>query len=102
MVRMSGFQEVGREGVAEGVGRDVLGNLGGDRNAPHFFLNDRLMKVVGTSLTGGGIDVGAGRGEYPLPGPLPGRGGVFSTEIPSRSRPPRWSSPGFGPARSWA
>ena len=34
---VTGFQEVSREGVAEGVGSDVLGNLGGDGGPPELF-----------------------------------------------------------------
>src|SRR6185312_2706117 len=77
---VAGFKEVGREGVAERMGRDVFGNSGGDGGAPDLFLNHRLVKVVATGLTGGDVEVGSSRGECPLPCPLAGRRGVLATQ----------------------
>jgi hypothetical protein len=39
-----------REGMAEGVGRDVLGDSGGNGGAPDFLLNHRLVEVMATRL----------------------------------------------------
>jgi hypothetical protein len=77
---IASFQKVGREGVTEGVGRDVLWNSGSNSGAPDLPLDDRLVKVVATDFTGGGVDIGAARREYPLPGPLPGRRGVLAAQ----------------------
>ena len=77
---VAGFQEVRREGVAERVGRDVFGNSGGAGGSADLFLNDRLVKVVATGLTGGGVEVGSSRGKYPLSGPLFGSRGVFTAQ----------------------
>ena len=42
----SGFEEVGGEGVAEGVGRDVLVKAGGDGGLPDGALGRGFVKVV--------------------------------------------------------
>ena len=53
---VAGFQEVSREGVAEGVGRDVLGDSGGDGGPADLFLNDRLVKVVTAGFARARVD----------------------------------------------
>jgi hypothetical protein len=47
---VAGLQEMRREGMAEGVGRDVLGDSGGNGGAPDFLLNHRLVEVMATRL----------------------------------------------------
>ena len=66
----AGFEEVGGEGVAEGVASDSLGELGGGGGGADGALSDGLVEVVTAVALGRFVPVGSGGGEEPLPGEL--------------------------------
>ncbi len=73
-------EEVGGEGVAEGVAGDAgveAGELGGDGDG---FLEDGFVEMVAAELVGFEVQVVAVGGEEPLPGPGLAGGGGFSVE----------------------
>src|SRR6185295_4870239 len=73
------LQQVGGEGVPEGVGAGHLGDAGGAAGGADGALDGRLVEVVPADLAGGRIGVVAGGGEDPLPDPLAAGGGVLSS-----------------------
>lgn len=72
------------ERVASGAFRDPrpAGGL------PHRPLQHGLVQVVPTPLAGDAIHVEAGRGEHPLPDPLPPGVRVFARQRPRELHPP--------------
>jgi len=76
----SGLEQVGGEGVAEGVGADGLGDPGGETGSANGALDDGFVQVVAAALARGSIDVGPGGGEDPLPGPLARRGRILDAK----------------------
>lgn len=77
---VAGFEEVGGEGVAEGVAADALGELCGERCLADGTLNDGFVEVVTAALVGFGVVVDAGGGEEPLPRPFAGGVRVLASE----------------------
>jgi len=66
----AGFQEMGGEGVAEGVAGGGLEDFGAGDGVADKALEDGFVEVVASALTGARIGVGARGGEDPLPAPL--------------------------------
>ena len=74
------LQEMGGEGVAEGVAGRRLGDPGEADGGAHGLLEDRLVEVVAAVLASLAVEVGAGGGEDPLPGSLPAGVGVLAAQ----------------------
>src|SRR6185437_17062958 len=64
-------QQMRRERVTQGVGAHHLGDPSGPGCRPNGALDDSFMQVMAADLVRLAIDVGAGSGEKPLPGPGP-------------------------------
>jgi hypothetical protein len=69
---VAGFEKVGGEGVAEGVGTDRFGKAGREGGLADGALHDGVVKVMATALLGGLVDVLARGREEPLPRPFAG------------------------------
>src|SRR5690606_27377677 len=67
---VAGLEEMGREGVTESVAGDWFAQACGLGGGAEAALHDRLVQMVAPKLTGSGIAMLAGGGEYPLPRPL--------------------------------
>ena len=76
------FQQVGGEGVAEGVGAGSLGDAGMPDRVSDRPLKDGLMEVVTAVLAGCPIDVDSGGREDPLPRPFAAGVRVLAGEGP--------------------
>jgi len=76
----AGFEEVGGEGVAQGVGSHGSWNAGGTGGLADGALDDALVKVVAAALARRGVGVVAGRWEEPLPRPLARGGRVLDAQ----------------------
>ncbi len=63
------FEQVGGEAVSEGVAGGAFAESRGDDGLVDGVLQDRLVEMVPGGLAGFGVQVGAGRGEDPLPRP---------------------------------
>ncbi len=74
------FQEVGGEGVAEGVAGGPLGDTGFLDGVADGALHDRFVMMVAAALAGIERHVGPGGREDPLPGPFAAGVGVFAAE----------------------
>lgn len=74
------FQQVGGEGVAQGVGGDVLGQVGEIGGPLDGLAQTAGRNVVASAQPGAGIGGNLGRGEDPLPGPIPAGRRVFTLE----------------------
>ena len=77
---LAGLQEVGGEGVAEGVAAGFFGEAGFLDGGGDGFLDDAGVQVVSVAGLVLGVVVGAGGGEEPLPGPLAGGAGELAME----------------------
>ena len=82
------FERVDCEGVPEGAVLGPLPTARGENGLAHRVLDDRFVKVVTPPLAGLGIDVGARRGEDPLPGPVLARRGELAAEGAGKLDPP--------------
>ena len=74
------LQEVGREGVTEGVGRDALVQASRHRGPSYGALRGAFVKVVTPQFVGAGITRELAGGKQPLPRPVSGRGPELSFE----------------------
>ena len=74
------FQQVGGEGVAEGMGAGALGDAGMPDRVSDRSLKDGLMEVVTAVLAGRPLDVDSGGREDPLPRPFAAGVGVLAGE----------------------
>ena len=77
---LAGLEEVGGEGVAEGVAGDSFGEVEGFCGGADGALEDGFVEVVAAGLAGGLVEVGSCRGEGPLPGPFFSGIGVLAGE----------------------
>ena len=74
------FEQVGSEGVAEGVAADALGDAGLAYGVLDRPLQERFVEVVAPLLAGLGVCPSVLLGKDPLPAPF-GRGvGIFAVE----------------------
>src|SRR5690349_6233473 len=71
-------EQVGGEGVAEGVGGGEPGDPGGSAGGAGCALDNSLVHVVPAALPGRRVQVRGGGGEQPLPGPLAGGGRILA------------------------
>jgi len=76
-VNSAGFEEVGGEAVAKGVGGDVFADFGGQGSLAHGFLDAAFVEVMATDHAGTGVYGKAVGGEDVLPDPFAGGVGVF-------------------------
>lgn len=74
---MTVFQEVGCEGMAEGVAGDAFGKAGLDGGQFHGALDGGFVEVVAAALAGFGVVVEPGGRKEPLPLPVTGSTGCF-------------------------
>lgn len=74
------LEEMGCEGVAEGVGGDALVNLGSDGGSADGSLDSGFVEVVSPSDSGSRIGRESGGGEDPLPAPFTARFGQLAFE----------------------
>jgi hypothetical protein len=65
----AGFEQVGGEGVSEGVGGDTLGETDAGGGRPDGALGTGLVQVVAAELAGGRVATAASRRKQPLPRP---------------------------------
>jgi hypothetical protein len=77
---IAGFEEMGGEGVAEGVAADWFGDLGELDCGTNGALEDLLVEVMAAGFAGARIDGKACGGEGVLPGPLAGSARIFTIE----------------------
>ena len=68
----SAFEEMGGEGVPEGVAGGGFGDAGDADGLLDCSLENRLMKMMAAGVAGVPIDVETRCGEDPLPGPFGG------------------------------
>src|SRR5437667_458151 len=64
------LEQVGREGVSEGVARGELGNARGTDGVLHRALEDGFVEMMAPPLTGETVHVEPCSGENPLPRPF--------------------------------
>ena len=74
------LEEVGGEGVAEGVGCDMLLDAGGFGSGANGFLEEGFVDVVAHGFFGGGVNGESRGGEEVLPCGFAGGFGVFAGE----------------------
>lgn len=72
------FEEVGCEGVPEGVTGDTFRYGGLPHGVLELASHGVLVQVIAGELPGSGVCAEGCGGKYPLPGPFAGRVGVFS------------------------
>jgi hypothetical protein len=77
---VAGLEEVGGERVTQGVGRDVLGDVGDLGGLVDGALEDALVEMVASDLAGLAIGVRSGGGKDPLPRPGAREVGVLSAK----------------------
>ena len=82
---VAGLEQVGGEGVAEGVAGGVLGDAGAPDGLLHGALDDGRVDVVTALVAGAAVGPAALLGEDPLPAPLPGSVGVLALQSASGS-----------------
>jgi len=75
---VTALQQVRRERMAQGVGARHFGDPSSANRRAHGALDDSFVQMVTAALAGLAIDVGAGGGEDPLPGPLTRGGRVLA------------------------
>ena len=76
----AGFEEVGGEGVAEGVGAGAFLEFGGANGGGEGALDCRLVDVMAAVGLGARIGGEVAGGEEPKPGPFERGGGIFYGE----------------------
>jgi len=74
------FEEVGSEGMSEGVAACVLGAAGAIDGDFDCALKDGWIDMVSEHFTGIDVDAESGGGEDELPAPFSGGIGVFDSE----------------------
>ena len=74
------LEEVGGEGVAEGVAADAFGEVGGSDGLFECFLESAFVEMVALPDFGVGVLDAATRREDPLPNPLFVRVWIFAIE----------------------
>src|SRR6266567_8275370 len=77
---IAGLEEVRGERVAQGVAARRLGESGLAGGQFDESLEHGFVQVMAAALAGLRVDIGAGRGEDPLPAPLARGAGVFASE----------------------
>jgi hypothetical protein len=83
------FQEMSREGMAEGMAGRRLGDPGGPNRIVYRALEDGLVEMVPAPLSCHSVHVGPRRGEDPLPSPFAARVRVLQAETAGQLHPVR-------------
>lgn len=76
----AGLEEVGREGMPEGVAAGLLRDAGGEDGLLDRALEYGFVKMMAATLARSAVRVEAGGGEDPLPGPLSAGPSIFLDE----------------------
>ena len=83
------LQQVGGEGVAEGMAGGVLGKAGPSDGVLDGALEYGFVEMVAPPLAGDAIHVDPRGGERPLPPPFPAGGRILPGKSPRQLHPPR-------------